>query len=151
MSAKHLGLPATKIICVPAIGPAHYQTILISPRKICLECGTISDTKPLGPLNGNSSKLYRKSPWKTTGFASDAEFIYISDFLKTFFFFSKRLILSTTLYSTVLGGNFNISPILRTKKFSDITGIANFVAVILTACKPMPSENYTALLRQKST
>lgn len=52
--------------------------------------------------------------------------MYISDFLKTIFFFSNRLILSTALYSTVLGENLNISNISRTKKFSDVTGIANF-------------------------
>jgi hypothetical protein len=55
-SETHLGLPATKIICVPAIGPAHYQTILISSRITGLD-----DTKSLGPLKGNSLKLYSKS------------------------------------------------------------------------------------------
>ncbi len=88
-SKTHLGLPATKIICVPAIGPAHYQTILISSRITGLD-----DTKPLGPLKGNSLKLYSKSPWRTTGWAaSHAELIKISDVLETFYFLN-RLILS---------------------------------------------------------
>ncbi|KZS07803.1 Uncharacterized protein APZ42_028415 [Daphnia magna] len=56
------------------------------------------------------------------------------------------LILSIARFSTVLEGSLNISSIPRTKKFSDVTGLAKFH----TVCTPMLTESYTAFLQQKS-